>query len=173
MRTALLSLTVLLAVAGSRAEAQVPATHGEFAPAPTVNKVLVIKSERKLRLLEGETVIREFDISLGRRPEGAKRKKGDGRTPEGEYVLDWRNPNSQFYRSIHVSYPNDADRSVAHSMGVSPGGMIMIHGQPLFNSYRYAKLKGDWTEGCIAVSNAAMDEIWESVEDGTPIEIRP
>jgi murein L,D-transpeptidase YafK len=169
----LVPLLVLFAVAGSRAEAQVPATHGDFVPHPNVSKVVVVKSERKLKLLDGESVIREFEISLGRQPKGAKLRSGDGRTPEGEYVLDWRNPNSQFYRSIHVSYPNDIDRSVARSMGVAPGGMIMIHGQPLNNPYRYAKLKGDWTEGCIAVSNAAMDEIWESVEDGTPIEIRP
>jgi murein L,D-transpeptidase YafK len=103
-------------------------------------------------------------------------REGDERTPEGEYILDWRNPNSRFYKSIHVSYPNDLDKRVARFLGYSPGGMIMIHGQP--NHIRSAKIKAeynrrDWTDGCIAVQNHEMDEIWRTVRNGTPIKILP
>ncbi|MGZ8427359.1 MAG: L,D-transpeptidase family protein, partial [Candidatus Binatia bacterium] len=92
--------------------------------------------------------------------------------PEGSYVLDWRNPNSKFYRSIHVSYPDQADRQLAARLGVSPGGMIMIHGESNYLRFGGGPI-GDWTEGCIAVSNGAMDEIWTLVDDGTPILINP
>jgi murein L,D-transpeptidase YafK len=138
------------------------------------DSVLVIKSERKLVLLRHGDVIREFSISLGSRPVGHKWEEGDQRTPEGYYVLDWRNSTSRFYRSIHVSYPDYTDRSYARMAGVDPGGNIMIHGLP--NGSAWASWwvgRWDWTDGCIAVTNEAMDEIWDSVEEGTPIEIRP
>lgn len=141
-----------------------------------VDRVLVDKSERKLQLLKNGKVIREFPISLGAMPNGPKVKAGDLRTPEGEYTLDWRNPNSRFYKSIHISYPNESDRRRAAQLGVDPGGMIMIHGEHYLDSlrqiYRRAARK-DWTEGCIAMNNEHMDELWATVHDGTPIEIRP
>ncbi len=133
------------------------------------DEVLVDKSERQLQLLRKGEVIATFPVALGFAPEGHKTQQGDGRTPEGHYVLDWRNPKSRFYLSLHVSYPNAADKAQAATRGVSPGGDIFIHGTPWL-----ATVAGwDWTLGCIAVSNADMDAIWASVADGTPIEIRP
>lgn len=139
-------------------------------------KVVVKKSERKMQLIQGGRVVREYKIALGDRPRGHKMGEGDERTPEGDYILDWRNPNSRFHKSIHVSYPNERDIMFARFMGDSPGGMIMIHGQP--NHIRSARLKAeykrrDWTDGCIAVQNHEMDEIWRTVRDGTPIKILP
>ncbi len=136
------------------------------------DRVVVNKGARELNLIRGGQVIRTYPVALGPNPVGHKIMEGDGRTPEGAYVLDWRNPNSRFYRSIHVSYPDPEDRQLASKLGVSPGGMIMIHGEADYLSFRGGSL-GDWTEGCIAVSNGAMDEIWALVEDGTPILINP
>lgn len=137
-----------------------------------VEKVVVDKSARQLMLLQGGEVVRSYPVALGPNPAGHKVMEGDGRTPEGVYLLDWRNPNSRFYRSIHVSYPNAADRDLASRLGVSPGGMIMVHGEPSYRSFGPGP-RFDWTEGCIAVSNEAMDEIWAMVDDGTVIEIKP
>lgn len=139
-----------------------------------VSEVLVRKSERRLYLLAGDEVVRSYRIGLGDNPSGHKLYEGDERTPEGEYTLDWRNPDSEFYKSIHISYPNKKDRELASSWGLNPGGNIMIHGLP--NNARemtfvYQGL--DWTNGCIAVSNKEMDEIWQLVDDGTPIRILP
>ena len=131
--------------------------------------VLVDKSDRELQLLREGAVIAAFPVALGFAPEGHKTQQGDGRTPEGRYVLDWRNPQSRFYLSIHISYPNASDTAQAAARGVSPGGDIFIHGTPWL-----AGVAGrDWTLGCIAVSNANMDAIWAAVPDGTPIVIRP
>lgn len=138
-----------------------------------IDRVVVDKSERRLMLMRDGYAVRTFPIALGRNPEGPKRIRGDGRTPEGVYALDWRNPNSNFYRSIHVSYPNASDRMRAEELSADPGGMIMIHGRPNYSRTGDYGLRSDWTEGCIAVSNYAMDEIWDMVEDGTLIEIRP
>jgi murein L,D-transpeptidase YafK len=140
------------------------------------DQVVVKKSERKMQLIQGGKVVREYRIALGDRPRGHKMQQGDERTPEGSYVLDWRNPHSRFHKSIHVSYPNARDLRFARFLGQDPGGMIMIHGQP--NHIRSAKIKAeyrrrDWTDGCIAVQNHEMDEIWRSVRDGTPIKILP
>jgi len=139
-----------------------------------VDKVLVLKSKRRMHLLRRGQILRTYQISLGRTPSGKKVRQGDGKTPEGWYILDTRNPRSKFYRSMHVSYPNEADKARARAMGVSPGGAIMIHGEP--NHLQNIGFNGrglDWTEGCIAVTNREMDEIWNNVPDGTPIEIRP
>ena len=150
------------------------------APAPQpvepakVDRVLVLKGERELHLLAGDRTVRSYPVALGFAPNGPKRKAGDGRTPEGTYVLDRRNPNSSFYRSIHISYPGPADREHARRNGIDPGGDIMIHGLPNGREWVGAEhARFDWTEGCIAVTNAEMDEIWAMIDDGTPIEIRP
>lgn len=141
------------------------------------DQVVVKKSERKLMLMNDGRVIREYRIALGDAPRGHKMRQGDERTPEGDYILDWRNPRSSFYKSIHVSYPNDRDRMFARAMGVDPGGMIMIHGLPNYlppNAVKHANYnRRDWTDGCIAVDNHEMDEIWQAVRDGTPIRILP
>lgn len=147
---------------------------GAMAEAPEVSEVLVRKEERRLYLLSGEQVVRSYRIGLGDNPSGHKLFEGDKRTPEGEYVLDWRNPNSDFYKSIHISYPNEQDREMASSWGLDPGGSIMIHGLPNeAGDMAFAYLGLDWTDGCIAVSNEEMDEIWQLVADGTPIRIVP
>jgi|GEM_PF-480636 lipoprotein-anchoring transpeptidase ErfK/SrfK len=147
------------------------------AKAATPDLVLVEKAAKKLMLIKSGQVIREYPIALGKNPVGHKREMGDGRTPEGRYTLDWRNPESKFYRSIHISYPNQQDIAQAQARNKHPGEHIMIHGSPAWvPSVEWAKNwlhKEDWTEGCIAVTNDIMDEIWNMVADGTPIEIRP
>jgi murein L,D-transpeptidase YafK len=140
----------------------------------SVDRVMVWKSERKMYLLADHAVVREYDIALGTNPRGAKRMEGDGRTPEGTYILDFKNPDSAFYKSIHISYPSSADKRRAARSGVDPGGEIVIHGQRNgFSSVAWGTQRLDWTDGCIAVTNAEMDELWRLVSVGTVIEIRP
>jgi len=142
--------------------------------APRVDRVVVHKAERALLLMAGDRVVRRYEISLGPQPRGHKQRQGDGRTPEGRYVLDWKHPDSRYHKAIHISYPNREDRRRAAAAGVSPGGDIMIHGLPEgVGRLIYWKKGRDWTDGCIAVSNEAMDEIWTMVPVGTPIEILP
>lgn len=139
--------------------------HADIGP---VDRVLVDKSERRLYLLRGGEILAWAPVGLGREPEGAKAQLGDRRTPEGDYLLDWRNPASRFHRSIHISYPNADDLARAGAAGINPGGAIFIHGTP-----DPILLGRDWTLGCIAVANEDMDLIWILIEDGTPITIRP
>ena len=140
-----------------------------------VDYVLVRKKERLLYLYSGNDAVRVYPIALGKQPEGQKQKEGDSRTPEGIYTLDWRNPNSRFFRSIHVSYPNRNQMLAATEAGIDPGGEIMIHGQPSDWSERIKLTfkESDWTEGCIALENQDMIEVWNLVNDGTPIKIEP
>ena len=138
------------------------------------DRVVVFKGERKLVLMRGERVLKVFRVALGRNATGHKIKVGDNRTPEGDYVLDSRLADSNFYRALHISYPNWYDRSRAEFLGVDPGGAIMIHGQPNGVSKDYVgHPRIDWTNGCIAVTNREMDEIWSLVADGTEINIYP
>lgn len=144
------------------------------AHAGEVDFVRVDKSERRLELLSGDKVVRSYAMALGANPVGHKAMEGDERTPEGRYVLDWRNPESGYFRSIHISYPNAHDVAAAKRAGVDPGGMIMIHGQPnRYGWWSWLMQMFDWTNGCIAVTDKDMAEIWQMVEDGTPIEINP
>lgn len=138
------------------------------------DSVLVVKSQRKLYLLKAGRVLREFSVALGLMPTGHKQREGDFRTPEGRYLLDARNPNSDFFLSIRVSYPDEDDRARARAAGVDPGGQIMIHGLPNELKHDPGRYEStDWTDGCIAVSNADMIDIWLMTRDPTPIEIRP
>jgi murein L,D-transpeptidase YafK len=151
-----------------------PACLTDATAAERVDLVHVDKSERRMSLLSKGKVLRSYRIALGANPIGHKQQEGDERTPEGRYVLDWRNPNSCCMRSLHVSYPNAADKAAARRLGVDPGGMIMIHGQVNgFGWWGWLIQLFDWTNGCIAVTNQEIDEIWQRVEVGTPIEIRP
>ena len=153
-------LVALLLIAGSAAaqEAQ-------------VDLVRVDKSERTLTLYaEGRPVRTYTGIQLGDRPVGPKRFEGDERTPEGRYTIDYGNPNSAYHLSLHISYPNAAEVAYARSQGRSPGGLIFIHGQP--NGYD-GRVPGDWTDGCIALSNVEIEELWSLVGDGAEIEIVP
>ena len=132
------------------------------------DQVVVNKSRRELLLLRGNVILRQYRIALGRDPMGHKQCEGDGRTPEGRYTIDRRNPKSKYYLSLHISYPNADDLSRAQAAGVEPGGDIMIHG------LKDGELRdGDWTQGCIAVTNEEMEEIWGLVPDGTLIVIEP
>ena len=147
-----------------------------FAQKPSVSagRVVVYKSERKLVLLSQGMEIRSYKVALGSEPVGPKTRLGDHRTPEGAYTLDSRNPNSHFYKAFHISYPSPKDIATANKLGVSPGGDIMLHGLP--KDYAWvgkAHTLHDWTDGCIAVTNEEMDELWKLVPVGTPIEIKP
>ena len=133
-----------------------------------VDRVAVNKARREMLLLSGESVVRSYRIALGPDPLGHKQQEGDGRTPEGRYTIDRRNPKSKYHLSLHISYPNETDHARAAAAGVSPGGDIMIHG--LKPGVPHPE---DWTQGCIAVTNAEMEEIWGLVADGTPVEINP
>lgn len=144
------------------------------ATVPKADRVLVLKSERTMFLMKGQAAFRIYKVALGPKSKGHKEQQGDGRTPEGQYVLDARNPHSNFYRAIHISYPNEADRENARHKGVHPGGNILIHGLPNgMSDLGDDHALWDWTDGCIAVTNKQMDEIWQAVDNGTPIEIRP
>lgn len=144
-----------------------------IAVAETADRVLVDKSDEKLYLLNGETIVAEYSVAFGANPEGHKEQEGDERTPEGQYVLDYKKSDSAFYKAIHVSYPNEADKQAALAKDVDPGGAIMIHGQRnRLGWLSFITQRFDWTDGCIAVTNSEMDEIWDSVAIDTPIEIR-
>ncbi len=141
---------------------------------PSIDKVLVLKSERKLHLLSRGKTFKSYRISLGKQARGAKQHEGDKRTPEGLYWIDWRKTSDKYQLSLHISYPNARDLAKAHAQGIEPGGMIMIHGTPVDEEYpEWFFHTLDWTEGCIAMQNRDIREVWELVKDGTLIEIRP
>ncbi len=167
MANHLFALLVLLGVMAGTTDDTLPAD-------ARADRVIVMKKERTLTLMQGSKALKVYRIALGGDPVGPKRMEGDHKTPEGVYVLDRRNAKSKFYRSIHISYPSEEDRERARAAGVSPGGDVMVHGLPngfgwLGETHRVR----DWTDGCIAVTDQEMDEIWSAVADGTPIEIRP
>ena len=139
----------------------------------SIDKVLVVKSERTLHLLHRGAVVKSYRVSLGKK-QGPKQYEGDQRTPEGFYWINWRKHSDNFNLAMHISYPNAKDLKRAEESGLPPGNMIMLHGTPEDEEYPdwfFSSL--DWTEGCIALSNPVMQEIWSSVRDGTLIEIRP
>ncbi len=135
---------------------------------PEVTRIQVFKGERRMQLLHHATLLKEYSFELGFAPEGHKEQEGDGRTPEGAYIIDRRNPNSAYFLSIGISYPNADDIAAARARGVKPGGDIFIHGTP--DRWRDAP---DWTWGCIAVTNDEMIEIYTMVQNGTKIFIYP
>ena len=167
-----LALSSAIAVAA----AALPASHAhaqQARPGERADFVLIDKSDRKLWVYQGGRIIRSYSgLQYGDQPVGHKRFQGDERTPEGRYTITYGNEQSSFYLSLHIDYPNAQDRAYARSRGRSPGGLIFIHGQP--NGMPFdARVPGDWTDGCIALSNAEIAELWSLVPDGTPIEIRP
>lgn len=134
--------------------------------------ILVDKSDRILILFKGEEEIARYsNLRFGAEPSGHKQFEGDERTPEGQYTIKGRNPGSSYHLSLRVSYPNNADRTYAETRGKSPGGDIFIHGQP--NGRTDPAIKSDWTDGCIALSNAEIEQIWKVVPDGATITIQP
>ena len=190
---ALLALTVVLTAGSAVAagltytKAQSPARESARAQADSgsgdasamtapllADRVVVRKAERRLDLMHGSTVLRSYRVALGLNPVGPKEQEGDSRTPEGHYQLTRRNPRSEYFLSIQVSYPNDRDLQRAHRNRLTPGGAIMIHGLPneLRREPTYYE-KRDWTDGCIAVSDSDMLEIWLMTPPDTPIDILP
>ena len=151
--------------------------HWPITPLPQgakADRVVIVKHERSLSLMSGGDVLKNYSVSLGGNPVGAKTQEGDRKTPEGLYRIDYRKPDSAFHRALHVSYPSEKDKSHAASLGVNPGGLIMIHGirNGLGMIGRWHRLV-DWTNGCIAATDAEIEQIWSAVPDGTPVEIRP
>lgn len=169
VRWKLLTVPVLLGALAT------PLTAANPLPKETkAERIVIWKAKHELHLMKGSTLLKTYKVSLGPNAVGHKEREGDGRTPEGNYVISGRNPKSQYHRSLRISYPNQQDRERAAKLGVSPGGDIMIHGLP--NGYGWIG-KGhrvkDWTLGCIAVTNDEIEEIWRAVADGTPVEIHP
>jgi murein L,D-transpeptidase YafK len=138
------------------------------------DRVVIYKSRRVLLLMRGGAVMESFLIALGQHPFGPKMQKGDGRTPEGFYRIDGRNPHSVYHLALHINYPNEVDRISSREQGVTAGGDIFIHGMPAkFGHTDPIGYFKDWTDGCVSVGNKAIERIWEAVDDGTPVEIRP
>ena len=143
-------------------------------PGTKADRIVVDKSERRLALYRDGDLLKAYRASLGRSPVGPKEREGDGRTPEGNYLVDSRLHNSRYHRALHISYPNELDLARAAALGVPPGNAIMIHGVGhVRGGVTEAEARSDWTDGCIAVTNAEIEEIWAAVDDGTPIVIRP
>jgi murein L,D-transpeptidase YafK len=167
-----LLLIACLIVAATAAWANWP-----IAPLPdgtVADRMLVRKSARALDLFRGSDLIRTYTVSLGRTPSGPKQQAGDGRTPEGTYRLDYRKGDSSFHRALHISYPSAADVTSASARGVSAGGLVMVHGMKNHLGWiGRAHRAIDWTDGCVAVTNQEIEEIWRVVPDGAPITIQP
>ncbi|MCD9147021.1 L,D-transpeptidase family protein [Pseudophaeobacter flagellatus] len=166
-----LSAVASVAVAGCGGPNQV--SRFKTYTGPEVTSLVINKGARKIYLLHGQEILRDYKMDLGFAPQGPKRVEGDGKTPEGVYHIDRRNPNSAFHLSLGISYPNAEDLARAAALGKMPGGEIFIHGEP--NDKKARKRAGrvpDWTAGCIAVRNEEIEEIYAMVRDGTPIALR-
>jgi murein L,D-transpeptidase YafK len=172
-----LGIVACLGIGGAVAGLPILAHWPEAAPLPAgilADQVVVRKAERRLQLLSHGRMVKEYPISLGSSPLSAKGREGDGRTPEGRYTIDFHKEDSAFHRALHISYPSPKDRAAAAARGEDPGGLIMIHGLPkgLAGLGRLHRWR-DWTQGCIAVTNAEIREIYRAVPDGTPIVLFP
>jgi murein L,D-transpeptidase YafK len=148
---------------------------GQAVPLGTVaDRMVIEKTAHRLSLYIGGRLLKTYKVALGPNAKGPKEREGDGRTPEGTYVIDSRKRDSSFHRALHISYPNNEDRRRARRLGVAPGGAIMIHGLPNgMGAIGKAHLIRDWTQGCIAVTNEEIEEIWRVVPNGTRLEIKP
>jgi murein L,D-transpeptidase YafK len=169
-RKTLLSLVYVLLVFLFSGAPRVVLSH----PAKNVDRILVEKKKRTLSLLSGEDVLKTYKVALGAEPVGAKDRQGDHKTPEGVYFIDRKLANSQFHKALHISYPSASDREHARKLGVQPGGDVEIHGLGAEWGWVGSRhtLK-DWTDGCVAVTNEEIDEIYPQVKIGTVVEIRP
>ncbi|QYX58563.1 L,D-transpeptidase family protein [Roseovarius sp. SCSIO 43702] len=175
IRAMALTLLLLVAVAVGR-HLLAPVPPAPPVPLPpltgTIDLIELDKSERRLTVYRDGEALRSYEVALGPEPEGHKRRQGDGRTPEGEYRIDRRNPQSAFHLSLGIDYPRPQDRARAAEAGVSPGGDIFFHGQPNLLPH-IERRAGDWTEGCIALTNAEIEELWRVTPIGTRVVIRP
>ena len=141
---------------------------------PQADRIVIVKSRRTLTLVQAGKVLKTYKVALGPAPMGPKTREGDNKTPEGLYTIDSRNAHSQFHLSLHISYPNAADRARAAKLRASPGGDIMIHGlPPAYSHLGPQHRKFDWTAGCVAVTDSEIEEIWKLVPIGTVVEIKP
>ena len=149
-----------------------PAQAASWAEGENGLRIVVMKSQRKLVLMRAGVVLRTFPIALGNNPKGPKRQAGDGRTPEGRYAIDAFNPQSLYHRALHISYPNAQDLALAQAAGLEPGSNIEIHGMPTgYEDIDPSGFERDWTDGCIGVSNRAIETIWKTVSLDTPVTI--
>lgn len=163
--SSILAFVMVCADATSRIAAQ---------PTTSVDRIVIEKSKRTLTLMDGAKIVKTYKVALGGQPVGAKDRQGDHKTPEGIYAVDAKKANSQFYKALHISYPSQTDREHARKLGVSPGGDVEIHGLGAKWGWIGAKHRlTDWTDGCIAVTNEEIDEIYPLIRLGTPVEIRP
>jgi murein L,D-transpeptidase YafK len=164
------ALTLVGIADSSRANKPAPAPPKSF----SADSIVVEKSAHRLSLYHDGALVRSYLVALGQQPVGDKVRRGDNRTPEGLFHIEARNPNSRYHRALRISYPDATHRERALALGVSPGGDIMIHGLPARQAWVGAAHRDfDWTEGCIAVTNAEIEEIWSAVPVGTPIHIKP
>lgn len=171
MRFIVLSLSLLMLISSTLFSS---ATFASAMASGKADLVVVTKSEASMAILRQGKVLKKYRIAMGDNPVGHKLTEGDQRTPEGRYILDYKKSDSAYYRAIHISYPNDEDRLRADALGISPGGQIMIHGENPNSSLTPEEAQMyNWTDGCIAITNAEMDELWRAIEPGTPIEIWP
>jgi murein L,D-transpeptidase YafK len=165
------ALTLLGSADSTRVAPKSPA--GPVAPL-VADSIVVDKARRQLTLYHRGSVVRTYLVALGQQPVGDKIRRGDHRTPEGLFRIEARNPRSRYHLALRISYPDAAHSARARALGVSPGGDIMIHGLPKRQAWVGAAHRDfDWTEGCIAVTNAEIEEIWGAVPVGTPIHIKP
>jgi murein L,D-transpeptidase YafK len=153
-----------------------PATRARKVPATDdkAGLIVIVKSTRTMTLYRGNKVLETYHVALSREPVGPKERAGHHRVPEGDYVIDAKNAHSRFHLALHISYPNAADRKRARKLGVNPGGNIEIHG--LESTFAWAgglQRQINWTDGCIAVTNSEIEEIWRLVPVGTRVEIKP
>lgn len=148
--------------------------HFGAAKGDSADYVFVDKARRMIHLFQEGLLIKSYRIGLGNTPVGAKQKAGDGKTPEGSYIIDSRNSGSNYHLALHISYPNQEDLDLARSKGIDPGGAIMVHGLPN-EKWKKAFIRhpSDWTKGCVAVKDAEIEEIWDMVSIGTPIDLCP
>jgi len=164
------AVAAVLMIAGCAKTPRLDSAPGE----QLADRVVVVKSAHTLTLYSRGQILKSYKVALGRGPAGPKDHQGDHKTPEGEYILDQKNPRSRFHLALHVSYPNAADRQRAQKEGQDPGGAIMVHGVARgFGWLGSLEHQIDWTDGCIAVNNTEIEEIWRLVPVGTPIEIKP
>ncbi|MCI2399741.1 L,D-transpeptidase family protein [Aliiroseovarius subalbicans] len=171
--SALTFLVLVAAVAVFLWDRTAPVTPPPLAPlAGQIDRILIEKSARRLTVYRDDEALRSYRIALGFAPEGDKVQEGDGKTPEGRFTITRRNPQSAYHLSLGIDYPQAEDRAQARAAGVSPGGDIFIHGQP--NGLgRIGAIPYDWTAGCIAVSDAEIEELWRITPNGTRVDIQP
>lgn len=164
-------LTMFLAVVGVMALASCAKPRSKFLTydGPEVTRVVILKEDRKMYLMNGDVALKAYDVDLGYAPVGHKQVEGDGKTPEGRYFINRRNPESAFHLSLGISYPNTEDRARARARGKTPGGDIFIHGGPRARDPKGA----DWTAGCVSVSDKEIEVIYAMVRNGTPVDIYP